>query len=117
VHLFVNQGVDPQRLKIVGLGEQHPIASNDTLEGRNANRRVRIVVLQSADVGEDVYAVRQNADGAAAASQLGVAEPNGNNRVLLSMPAQELSKKLAPAAPATPPAGEAQQPAQTPRSQ
>jgi chemotaxis protein MotB len=118
VHLFVNQGVDPQRLKIVGLGEQHPIAGNDTPEGRNANRRVRIVVLQSADVAEDVYAVRQNADGAAAAaaSQLGVAEPNGNNRVLLSMPAEELSKKLAPATPGAPPAGEAVQPAQPPPS-
>ena len=60
VHLFTNQGVDPQRLKIVGLASQHPIASNDTAEGRNANRRVRIVVLQSADVSEDVGAQTPN---------------------------------------------------------
>jgi chemotaxis protein MotB len=105
VHLFVNQGVDPQRLKIIGLAEEAPIATNDTAEGRDANRRVRIVVLQSADVAEDAYAVRLNADAAAAnqASSLGVAEPNGTNRVLLSVPAEELSKKLAPqAAPALP---------------
>ncbi len=105
VHLFVNQGVDPQRLKIVGLAEQAPIATNDTAEGRNANRRVRIVVLESADVSEDAYAVRLNADTAAAkeASSLGVAEPNGTNRVLLSVPAEELSKKLAPTGPAPSP--------------
>ncbi|HZF16670.1 MAG TPA: flagellar motor protein MotD [Steroidobacteraceae bacterium] len=101
VHLFVNQGVDPQRLKIVGLAEQAPIATNDTAEGRNANRRVRIVVLESADVSEDAYAVRLHSDATAAneANALGVAEPNGMNRVLLSVPAEELSKKLAPSAP------------------
>lgn len=107
VHLFVNQGVAAERLKIVGLAEQAPVASNDTAEGRNANRRVRIVVLQSADVSEDVYAVRQTPDqaNAAAATGLGVAEPNGTNRVLLSVPAEELSKQFAPAPaqPATPP--------------
>jgi chemotaxis protein MotB len=105
VHLFVNQGVDPQRLKIVGLAEQAPIATNDTAEGRNANRRVRIVVLQSADVAEDAYAVRVHPDAAAAneASALGVAEPNGTNRVLLSVPAEDLAKKLAPTVPAPSP--------------
>lgn len=109
VHLFTNQGVDPQRLKIVGLGSQHPIGSNDTADGRNANRRVRIVVLQSAEVSEDVYAVRQNPDDeeAARAAEPNLAESNGSNRVLLTVPAEELSQKLAPQAapaPATAPA-------------
>ena len=104
VHLFTNQGVDPQRLKIVGFGSQHPIASNDAADGRNANRRVRIVVLQSADVSEDVYAVRQNpeVEAVARAAEPGIAESNGTNRVLLAVPAEELAKKLAPQA--TPPA-------------
>jgi len=104
VHLFMNQGVDPQRLKIIGLGEEHPIASNETPDGRNANRRVRVVVLQSADVAEDVYAVRKNpqADATGTPAALGVAEPHGTNRVLLSVPAEELSKKIAPEPPPKP---------------
>jgi len=106
VHLFTSQGVDPQRLEIIGLGAEHPIASNDTPEGRNTNRRVRIVVLQSADIPEDVYAVRPTpaAVPAPEASTLGIAGPNGANRVLLSVPAEELARKLPPAAAA--PAGE-----------
>jgi chemotaxis protein MotB len=102
VHLFTNQGIDAQRLQIIGLGEHHPIATNDTVEGRNTNRRVRIVVLQSAEVPEDVYAAHQvaDADAATKAAELGVAGSSGTNRVLLSMPAEELAKKLTP--PATP---------------
>lgn len=46
VHQFMRQGVDPQRLEIVGFGEFHPRQSNDTVEGRNANRRVAILVLE-----------------------------------------------------------------------
>jgi chemotaxis protein MotB len=100
VHLFTNEGVDPQRLEIIGLGELHPAASNDTVDGRNTNRRVRIVVLQSADIPEDVYAARQQPDPAASApaAALGVAGSNGANRVLLSVPAEELAKRLPPAA-------------------
>lgn len=45
VHLFTEQGLDPQRLAVVAFGEQRPAQSNDTPEGRNANRRVLIVVL------------------------------------------------------------------------
>ncbi|HHS82084.1 MAG TPA: OmpA family protein, partial [Devosia sp.] len=33
-------GVEPSRLKSVGYGESQPIASNDTEEGRRANRRI-----------------------------------------------------------------------------
>ena len=46
VHQFMRQGIDPQRLEIVGLGEFHPRQPNDTAEGRNANRRVAILVLE-----------------------------------------------------------------------
>ncbi|MDL2226171.1 OmpA family protein [Deltaproteobacteria bacterium OttesenSCG-928-M10] len=38
--LMVKYGVSPGRLKIVSFGEQHPIAPNDTEEGRAKNRRV-----------------------------------------------------------------------------
>jgi len=46
VHQFMQQGIDPMRLEIVGLGEFHPLQPNDTAEGRNANRRVVVMVLE-----------------------------------------------------------------------
>jgi outer membrane protein OmpA-like peptidoglycan-associated protein len=39
------QGIDSQRLITVGYGETRPIASNDTPEGRQQNRRVEITLL------------------------------------------------------------------------
>jgi len=38
-------GIDPARLIAVGVGEADPIASNDTPEGRAANRRIEFVVV------------------------------------------------------------------------
>jgi len=37
-------GIDPDRIRVIGRGEDGPIASNDTSEGRASNRRVEIVV-------------------------------------------------------------------------
>ncbi len=37
---LVEKGVDSTRLTVKGYGEENPIASNDTLEGRKLNRRV-----------------------------------------------------------------------------
>jgi chemotaxis protein MotB len=45
VQLFAQNGVDPQRLAAVGYGEFHPVGDNDTPEGRNANRRVVLVIM------------------------------------------------------------------------
>jgi chemotaxis protein MotB len=45
VHLFSARGIDPSRLTVIGYGEFRPIASNTTLEGRNANRRVLLVIM------------------------------------------------------------------------
>ncbi|HEY4358405.1 MAG TPA: OmpA family protein [Acidobacteriaceae bacterium] len=45
--LLKDQGFDPSRLSIAGYGEYHPTASNDTPEGRRANRRVDIVILSA----------------------------------------------------------------------
>jgi chemotaxis protein MotB len=45
VHLFARAGVSPQRMAAVGFGEYHPRADNSTPEGRQANRRVLLVVL------------------------------------------------------------------------
>jgi chemotaxis protein MotB len=51
VHQFTRQGVDPLRLEIVGFGQFHPRQPNDTSEGRNANRRVVILVLEEVAPG------------------------------------------------------------------
>jgi len=45
VRVLATQGVDPARLAVVGYGEQRPAQSNATSEGRNANRRVVVVIL------------------------------------------------------------------------
>jgi len=51
-HLQQNDQIDPKRLKVVGYGEYHPIASNDTATGRQQNRRIEIRLLpKSADSG------------------------------------------------------------------
>lgn len=49
VALFMNQGLEPTRMSVAGFGEYQPKVPNDTAEGRNANRRVLIVVLGTID--------------------------------------------------------------------
>ncbi|MEA3150777.1 MAG: chemotaxis protein MotB [Gammaproteobacteria bacterium] len=56
VHEFTRAGIDPLRLEIVGFGEFHPRQSNDSVEGRNANRRVSILVLEAVAPGSAVMA-------------------------------------------------------------
>jgi outer membrane protein OmpA-like peptidoglycan-associated protein len=41
-----NKGIDPSRLTSVGYGESQPIASNETPEGRQENRRVELVRIK-----------------------------------------------------------------------
>jgi chemotaxis protein MotB len=43
-----NFGMSPELMSPSGYGEYHPVASNDTVEGRARNRRVDIVVLNPA---------------------------------------------------------------------
>src|SRR5690606_15142062 len=45
VHVLSGEGIDPGRLAVVGYGEHQPIADNASIEGRNANRRVLLVIL------------------------------------------------------------------------
>jgi chemotaxis protein MotB len=42
---ILNYGFDPRRLSAAGFAQYHPVASNDTGEGRSQNRRVDIIVL------------------------------------------------------------------------
>lgn len=56
VHLFTRAGIDPARLAVIGLGENRPSQSNATAEGRNANRRVLLVILGGNERPEGDYA-------------------------------------------------------------
>jgi len=47
VRVLQARGVGPERLAVIGYGEQRPIQSNDTEQGRNANRRVVVVILST----------------------------------------------------------------------
>jgi len=52
VHQFTKQGIEPLRLEIVGFGEFRPRQPNDSSEGRNANRRVAVLVLEAVPSGD-----------------------------------------------------------------
>ena len=43
-NVLINSGVRSSRIEAYGLGERSPIASNQTASGRQANRRVEIVI-------------------------------------------------------------------------
>lgn len=43
---FVQNGIERNRLELIGLGESQPIATNDTQEGRAMNRRVEIKLVE-----------------------------------------------------------------------
>ena len=45
VHFFSRMGIRPDRLAAIGYGEHRPVATNDTDEGRNRNRRVSLIIM------------------------------------------------------------------------
>ena len=47
VRVLQGKGVSPERLAVIGYGEHRPTHPNATEEGRNANRRVVIVILST----------------------------------------------------------------------
>lgn len=61
VHQLLVAGVPPQRLSVSGFGEFQPVADNATAQGRNANRRVVLVVL--ANEGEKEAGLERLLDG------------------------------------------------------
>jgi len=52
--LIVRYGFSPQRLSAAGYAEYHPIASNDSPQGRAQNRRVDVVILSEHVVRQEV---------------------------------------------------------------
>jgi chemotaxis protein MotB len=51
VRYLQDQGVDPTKLAGAGYGEYQPIGANDTPEGRSANRRIEIVLVNVEGMG------------------------------------------------------------------
>jgi len=50
VKLLVSRGVAPENVSGAGYGEYHPVATNQTADGRRLNRRIEIVMLPNLDV-------------------------------------------------------------------
>jgi len=95
VHQFTRQGIDPLRLEIVGFGEFHPRQSNDTSDGRNANRRVVVLVLEEIAAGATVTARTDDRTPASAAPGVELAESSGAaNRLLVSVPPADVQKTV-----------------------
>jgi len=44
VNYLISEGIDPTIISAKGRGDTHPVATNDTAEGRAANRRIEIVL-------------------------------------------------------------------------
>lgn len=62
VHVLTESGVRPEAISGAGFAEFHPVATNDTPEGRAQNRRIEIVILP--DVGSllDIDALEDSAE-------------------------------------------------------
>ncbi|NEV61087.1 type VI secretion system protein TssL, long form [Thiorhodococcus minor] len=61
--------VDPNRIEIRAYGDNQPLESNDTAEGRAANRRVEIIVLSDRDTETMIQDLTQTLDEQAAKAQ------------------------------------------------
>ena len=57
VRLLIDNKVSPARLTSSGKGEFHPIAGNDTPEGRSKNRRTEIILTPKLD---ELFKVLEN---------------------------------------------------------
>lgn len=111
VHLFTQAGLNPARLAVIGLGEYRPAQPNDTPEGRNANRRVLLVILGGNAPPEGSYAEdRGKPDPQAAPADPSVSaasQPISQTLSVEAAPALERAADGAPAVIASPASAEA----------
>ncbi len=95
VHQFTRQGIDPLRLEIVGFGEFHPRQPNATSEGRNANRRVVVLVLEAVAPGAPFTARTTDQTPETAAPGVEMADSSSAaNRLLYRVPPVDLDKTV-----------------------
>ncbi|MCB4792313.1 MAG: OmpA family protein [Elusimicrobia bacterium] len=45
-NFFINAGIDAERIEVKGYGSKKPVASNKLEKGREANRRVEVIILK-----------------------------------------------------------------------
>ncbi|MDP9007385.1 MAG: flagellar motor protein MotD [Pseudomonadota bacterium] len=95
VHQFTKQGIDPLRLEIVGFGEFHPRQPNDSSEGRNANRRVAVLVLEAVSPADTTTARTTSGTPATVGPGLELADASSStNRLLYRVPPADLDKTV-----------------------
>ncbi len=75
-YLIENYGIDAGRLSSVGYGEARPVASNDTPEGRQANRRVELVRAgaERSSTGQSDPSASRSADAGSSATRITLAD-------------------------------------------
>lgn len=89
VHAMIAGGIAPSRLAVVGFGEQQPVADNATEAGRNANRRVQLVILATPQSAEAIDALPDAVQGDAAPS-----DAAGGQRVVAAAQAPLLQRGI-----------------------
>jgi chemotaxis protein MotB len=95
VHQFTKQGIDPLRLEIVGFGEFRPRQPNVSNEGRNANRRVAVLVLEAVSPTGTTIARTTGDTPETVAPDIELADAGGAaNRVLDRAPPADLEKTV-----------------------
>lgn len=68
IRLLAAGGVAPSQLTALGFGEYRPTQSNETVEGRAANRRVMLAILAPERAGRSLYSAAAPASAANAAT-------------------------------------------------
>ena len=95
VHQFTKQGIDPLRLEIVGFGEFHPRQANNSAEGRNANRRVAVLVLEAVTPAETTTARTTTNTPESIAPGVELADGGSStNRLAVRVPPEDLEKTV-----------------------
>jgi chemotaxis protein MotB len=95
VHQFTKQGIDPLRLEIVGFGEFHPRQANSSAEGRNANRRVAVLVLEAVSPTDAATARITSDTPTSAAPGIELADGgSATNRMVVRVPPDALEKTV-----------------------
>lgn len=104
VHLFQQNGVAPQRMMVAGMGEYRPVSDNDSVESRNRNRRVVVVVLASPDQPFSIHDADVEANGEAQIEALQHPAPAEDLEGAKALPSPDRSETPAPqrAEPETP---------------
>lgn len=68
-YLIQQRGIAREQMTSVGYGEERPIASNDTAEGRRKNRRVEVIILPQAEASSTTPEAERTVGGGTGSSK------------------------------------------------